>query len=162
MNAHNYESQNHREVSQPIAVVGIGCWYPGAQEPRQLWENILARRREFRRIPDVRLPLADYYDSDPEAPDKTYGQRAALIDGFIFDWAKKRIPHQTYICTDIAQWLALEVAESALQDAGYTRQTVQRDRTGVILGNTLTGEWTRSHSMRLRWPFVRRTLLASC
>ncbi|MBO3462727.1 SDR family NAD(P)-dependent oxidoreductase [Aetokthonos hydrillicola Thurmond2011] len=155
------KSDQHNSVCEPIAVVGIGCWYPGAQEPRQLWENVLARRREFRRIPDVRLPLEEYYDPDPEAPDKTYGQRAALIDGFIFDWAKKRIPHQTYICTDIAQWLALEVAESALQDAGYTRETVQRNATGVILGNTLTGEWTRSHTMRLRWPFIRRTLLAS-
>lgn len=145
----------------PIAVVGIGCWYPGAQGPRQLWENILARRREFRRIPDVRLPLEDYYDSDPEAIDKTYGQRAAFIDGFVFDWAKKRIPQRTYICTDIAQWLALDVAASALEDAGYTRESVQRERTGVILGNTLTGEWTRSNSMRLRWPFVRRALLAA-
>ncbi|MGI2903112.1 SDR family NAD(P)-dependent oxidoreductase [Tolypothrix sp. VBCCA 56010] len=148
------------ELHDPIAVVGIGCWYPGSQGPQQLWENILARRREFRRIPNVRFPLEDYYDSDPEAVDKTYGQRAALIDGFVFDWAKKRIPQRTYMCTDIAQWLALDVAAAALEDAGYTRSG-GHDRTGVILGNTLTGEWTRSNSMRLRWPFVRRSLLAA-
>ncbi|GAX44303.1 beta ketoacyl-acyl carrier protein synthase [Tolypothrix sp. NIES-4075] len=149
------------ELHDPIAVVGIGCWYPGSQGPQQLWENILARRREFRRIPNVRFSLEDYYDSDPEAVDKTYGQRAALIDGFVFDWAKKRIPQRTYMCTDIAQWLALDVAAAALEDAGYTRESVEHDRTGVILGNTLTGEWTRSNSMRLRWPFVRRSLLAA-
>lgn len=156
------ESQRQiaNEACTPVAVVGIGCWYPGAKGPRQLWENVLARRREFRRIPDVRFPLQEYYDPDPEAVDKTYAQRAAVIDGFVFDWAKKRIPQHTYICTDIAQWLALEVAGFALADAGYT-STVQRDRIGVILGNTLTGEWTRSNSMRLRWPFVRRTLLAA-
>lgn len=109
----------------------------------------------------MRFPLLDYYDSDPEAVDKTYGQRAALIDGFAFDWAKKRIPQHTYICTDIAQWLALDVAAAALEDAGYTRESVEHDRTGVILGNTLTGEWTRSNAMRLRWPFVRRSFLAA-
>jgi enediyne polyketide synthase len=155
------ERQLVSELHDPIAVVGIGCWYPGAQAPQHLWENVLARRREFRRIPDVRFPLEDYYDSDPLSVDKTYGQRAALIDGFAFDWAKKRIPQHTYKCTDIAQWLALDVAAAALKDAGYSRESVEHDRTGVILGNTLTGEWTRSNSMRLRWPFVRRALLAA-
>ena len=159
--SHELQRPTTSELREPIAVVGIGCWYPGARGPQQLWESVLARRREFRRIPDVRLPLAEYYSSDPEAADKTYGQRAAFIDGFVFDWAKKRIPQRTYMCTDIAQWLALDVAVAALENAGYSRKTVQRDRTGVVLGNTLTGEWTRANSMRLRWPFVRRSLLAA-
>jgi acyl transferase domain-containing protein len=145
----------------PIAVVGLGCWYPGIRGPRQLWENVLARRQEFRRIPDTRLNLADYHDPDPRVPDKTYGQRAAVIDGFAFDWAGMRIPQGTFLGTDIVQWLALEVARQALADAGYSRESMPRDRTGVILGNTLTGEHTRSNSLRLRWPFVRRALRAA-
>ncbi len=75
-----------------IAVIGLGCWYPGIRGPRQLWENVLARRQEFRRIPDSRLNLADYHDADPSVPDKTYGRKAAVIDGFTFDWAGMRIP----------------------------------------------------------------------
>ena len=69
----------------PIAVVGIACRYPGADNPRTLWENILARRQAFRRMPDCRLPVADYHDADPAAPDKTYSTRAALIDGFLHE-----------------------------------------------------------------------------
>ena len=107
------------------------------------------------------MPLSDYHDPDRTTPDKTYGRRAAVLDGFEFDWAKWRMPQATYETTDIVQWLALEVANLALGNAGFLRDSVVRDRTGVIVGNTLTGEHTRSQSMRLRWPFVRRALLAA-
>lgn len=150
-----------RVSTAQVAVIGIGCRYPGAHSPRQLWENVLARRREFRRFPDQRLPIADYYDSDPSVPDKIYTARAAYIDGFNFDWADRRIPRSTYLGTDIVQWLALDVADLALTDAGFSRESVPRDRTEVIVGNTLTGEQSRANSMRLRWPFVRRALLAA-
>ena len=55
---------------QAIAVIGLGCRYPGADSPSELWENILARRQAFRRMPDCRLPLDQYHDPDPAAPDK--------------------------------------------------------------------------------------------
>ncbi|TBR57150.1 type I polyketide synthase [Mastigocladus laminosus UU774] len=144
-----------------IAVVGMGCHYAGANDLKQLWENILARRRQFRQLPDQRLPLSEYHDPDPLAPDKTYGTRAGVIDGFEFDWMGKRIPKKTFEHTDIVHWLALEVADKALKDAGYARDSVPTERTGVILGNTLTGEQSRASSIRLRWPYVEKVLRVS-
>lgn len=146
---------------EAIAVVGMACHYPGAPDLKSFWENILARRREFRRIPDQRLPLSEYYDPDPLATDKTYGSRAAVIDGFRFDWVKRGIPKTVVESSDVVHWLALEVAVRALEDAGYRRDSVPRDRSGVILGNTLTGEHSRTQNMRLRWPFVRKVLKAA-
>ena len=150
------EPSNHA-----IAVIGMGCWYPGARNLRQLWENILAKRQEFRRTPDQRLPLSQYYDPDSSVPDKTYGNRMAVIDGFDFDWVSKRIPKTVVDSADIAHWLALEVALQALEDSGYTRTTIPIERTGVLLGNTMTGEFSRSTNVRLRWPYVRRALVAA-
>lgn len=144
-----------------IAVVGMGCCYPGAKTLLELWENILTRRQQFRSNPDVRLPLSEYYDQNPQTPDHTYGSRMAVIDGFDFDWRKHRIPKSTIDSTDIVQWLALDTAMKALENAGYSRETVPTELTGVILGNTLTGEQTRSSGLRLRWPFVRKTLRAA-
>src|SRR5947207_744380 len=72
-----------------------------------------------------------------------------------------RIPQQTAASTDPVQWLALTVARETLEDAGYDRDGIPRDRTGVVVGNTLTGEHTRACAMRGRWPFVRRALLAA-
>ncbi|WP_085315806.1 type I polyketide synthase [Derxia lacustris] len=144
-----------------IAVVGIGCRYPGAADLRELWENILGRRRQFRRMPDVRLPLAEYHDADPAAADKTYGDRAALIDGFAFDWQARFVPRLAYETADIAHWLALDTAIKCVENAGLTRKTAPGEKTGVILGNTLTGEHTRATAMRQRWPFVRKALRAA-
>ncbi len=147
--------------SHEIAVVGVGCRYPGARNPAQLWENILARRRQFRRMPDVRLPLSEYHDTDRQAADKTYGTRAAVLDGYSFDWAGRRIPKQAYESTDLAHWLALDVALQALADAGYDAQALPQQSTQVVVGNTLTGEFTRSNTLRARWPFVQKMLRSS-
>lgn len=139
----------------------MACHYPGASNLRHFWENVLTKRRQFRPFPDIRLPLSDYYDPDPNIPDKTYCNKAALIDGFKFDWISHRIPKSTIDSTDIVHWLALEVALKSLKNAGFDTESVPVDRSGVILGNTLTGEHSRSEGLRLRWPFVRRTLEAA-
>jgi enediyne polyketide synthase len=137
----------------------MACRYPDAESPEQLWENILAQRRAFRRIPDERLPLQDYYSADRSEPDKTYSAYAALIHEFEFDRMRYRIAGTTFRATDIAQWLALQVASDALADAGYKDGTgVPKDSTGVILGNTLTGEVSRANTLRLRWPYVGKIL----
>jgi enediyne polyketide synthase len=146
-------------ASIPIAIIGMGCRYPGASTPLKLWTNVLSRRRQFRRLPNCRLPLADYHNEDKKAVDKTYGRMAALIDGFSFDWSARRIPRLTYQVTDIVHWLALETALQAMADAGYTRKTIPGRRTGVIVGNSLTGEQSRSYNLRLRWPYVRKVFL---
>ncbi len=121
----------------------------------------MARKRQFRPFPDQRLPLSEYYDPDPDAPDKTYCSKAAFIDGFEFDRVSHRIPKSAYNSSDIVHWLALDVALKALADAGFTTKTVPSERTGVILGNTLTGEHSRAEGLRLRWPFVSRTMRAA-
>jgi enediyne polyketide synthase len=142
-----------------IAVIGLGCWYPGANNIPALWHNILGSKQQFRRMPDVRLPIAEYSDPDKLTPDKTYGTQAAVVDGYEFDWAGKRIPKSAYESCDIVHWFALDVALQALTDAGYDSTRLPKETTQVVIGNTLTGEFTRSNTMRLRWPYVEKTLM---
>ncbi|MCA9401252.1 MAG: type I polyketide synthase, partial [Candidatus Omnitrophica bacterium] len=152
------ESSSPLTSTSDIAVIGMACFYPGASNVKQLWENILARRVQFRRMLDERLPLSDYFDENPKADDKIYLPKAALIDGFSFDWSKFRIPKKTFESSDIVHWLALDTAVKTFQDAGYALDKIPLQNTGVILGNTLTGEQTRSQTLRLRWPYVKKTL----
>ena len=51
-----------------IAIVGMACVYPDARSPGELWENVLAQRRAFRRVPPERLRLEDYFSADPRRP----------------------------------------------------------------------------------------------
>ncbi|MGJ5894225.1 KR domain-containing protein [Streptomyces sp. V2] len=142
-----------------VAIVGMACRFPDAASPRELWENALAGRRAFRRIPDVRMRLDDYWDPDPAAPDRFYARTAAVLEGYAFDRVAHRVTGSTYRSTDLTHWLALETAGRALADAGFPDGGgLPRARTGVVVGNTLTGEFTRAAGMRLRWPYVRRVL----
>jgi enediyne polyketide synthase len=145
-----------------IAIVGLACRYPDATSPFQLWENVLAGRRAFRRLPDERMNLADYWSADPSAPDRFYSQQAAVIEGYEFDRVAYRVAGSTYRSTDLTHWLALDIAAQALADAGFPDGAgLPRSSTGVIVGNSLTGEFSRASLMRLRWPYVRRVVAAA-
>jgi len=146
-------------MNTPIAIVGIACRYPDASSPGDLWENVLAGRRAFRQIPDERLRLEDYWSPDPAAPDRFYTRKAAVIEGFEFDRVKYKVAGSTFRTTDMTHWLALDTAARALDDAGFADgDGLPRASTIVIVGNSLAGEFTRANLMRLRWPYVRRTL----
>lgn len=145
-----------------IAVVGISCRYPDTEGPEQLWQNVLAGRRAFRKLPDQRMRAEDYYSPDPAAPDRFYSAKAAVIEGFAFDRVRYRVAGSTYRATDMTHWLALDTAARALEDAGFPfGEGLEGSNTGVVIGNTLTGEFSRANLMRLRWPYVRRTVGAA-
>ena len=55
-------------MSDGIAIVGLACCYAGANTPEELWENVLAQRRAFRKIPPERLRIEDHYSDDRNAP----------------------------------------------------------------------------------------------
>jgi enediyne polyketide synthase len=142
-----------------IAIVGLACVYPDARTPGELWENALAQRRAFRRLPPERLRLEDYWSPDPAAADRTYTAQAAVIEGYEFDRVSFRVAGSTFRSADLAHWLALDVAAKALADAGFPEgRGLPRETTGILVGNSLTGEFSRANLMRLRWPYVRRVL----
>lgn len=146
-------------MSAAIAIVGMACCYADARSPQELWENVLARRRAFRRLPAQRLCLGDYFSADPETPDSIYASQAALIDGYEFDRVRFRVAGPIFRSVDLAHWLALDVAAQALDDAGFVNgDGLPVATTGVLLGNTLTGEFSRAATLRLRWPYVRRVV----
>lgn len=155
------EPTGHRST-EAVAIVGIGLTYPDAGSPGELWENVLAGRRAFRRLPDERMNRADYHSADPHAPDRFYADRAAVLRDWSFDRVAYKIAGSTFRSTDTTHWLALDVAARALADAGFPDgEGLPRRTTGVVLGNSLTGEFSRANVMRLRWPYVRRTVAAA-
>src|SRR5256885_4489159 len=149
-------------MNSRISIVGMACRYPDARSLEELWENVLAQRRAFRRLPDVRMRKEDYWSADPEEPDKFYTAKAAVIEGYEFDRMGFKVAGSTYRATDLTHWLALDVAAQALADAGFPEgEGLPNEATSVVIGNTLTGEFSRASVMRLRWPYVKRTVAAA-
>lgn len=139
-----------------IAIVGMACTYADANSPLELWENTISKRISFRKIPKKRLNIEDYSINNQ---DSIYIKDAALIEGYEFDRNKFKISGKTYRSTDLTHWLALDVAQRSLIDSGLLDgNLLDKENTAVIVGNTLTGEFSRASLMRLRWPYVKNTL----
>jgi enediyne polyketide synthase len=138
----------------------MACRYPDADSPTRLWETVLGRRRGFRRFPEQRLSSA--YLGPADDPDRTCSTHAGLLRDWRFDRKRFGVPGPLHRAVDHVHWLALETAADALVDAGFPDgRGLDRDRVGVVLGNTMTGEFSRAAQLRLRWPFVRRAAAAA-
>ena len=146
-------------MKHDIAIIGMACRYPDASSPHELWKNALARRQAFRQLPKTRLRREDYFHPDPQALDTTYSCYGAVLKDYKFDRTGFKVTGVSYRSADVTHWLALDVAAQALKDASFEQgKDLPKDNTRVILGNTLTGEFSRANVMRLRWPYVKRVL----
>ncbi len=142
-----------------VAVIGLACRYPDADDAAGLLDTVLTGRRAFRRIPRGRVDLADYYSPDHGAADSTYSTRAALIEGWRFDPGAFGITESAYASADPVHWLALETAARALAAAGFPGGTgLAGERAGVFMGTTTAGPGSPAAALRLRWPYSRRVL----
>ena len=87
---------------------------------------------------------------------------AAVIEDYEFDRIRHRVSGVAYRSADLVHWLALDIAGQALADAGWAEgEGLPRRSTAVYLGNTLTGEFSRAATMRLRWPYVQKVVSAA-
>jgi 3-oxoacyl-(acyl-carrier-protein) synthase len=146
-------------ASQSIAIVGLACRFPDADDPAALLDAVLTGRRAFRRIPPARLDLAEYYNPDPRARDATYSTRAALLEGWRFDLGAFGISGSDFASTEPEQWLALETAGRALAAAGFPAGAgLPAGQTGVFIGHTPAKDGAPAAALRLRWPYTRRVL----
>lgn len=116
----------------PIAIVGMACTFPEAQDLRRYWENILNCVDATREVPPERWRVEDFYSPDRFAPDKIYCRRGGFLGPMVFDPLKWRMTPASLKSIEPMQLMALEVAWRAMQDAGYTRRAFCRERTSVI------------------------------
>jgi acyl transferase domain-containing protein/NADP-dependent 3-hydroxy acid dehydrogenase YdfG len=144
----------------PLAVIGIGCLFPGAEDLRAFWSNIVNRVDGITDVPPTHWRPEDYHDPDPKAPDRLYTARGGFLHPVNFSPGEFGIAPNNLEATDTAQLLGLLVARQALADAGYAAAdaALDRGRTGVILGVTGTLELVIPLGARLGHPIWRRAL----
>lgn len=49
-------------VPEPIAIIGIGCTFPGARGPNAFWDLLRHGREAIREIPLERFDINHYHD----------------------------------------------------------------------------------------------------
>lgn len=120
-----------------IAIVGLGCRFPGAPDPLGYWELIRNGTVTFRPIPRSRWDHSLFFDPTTRIADKAYIDKGAYLEddeishfaSLHFGIAPRRIQ-----VTDPQHRLLLDAVRAAVQDAGYESRPFDRARTGVFVG----------------------------
>ncbi|MEM7307341.1 MAG: SDR family NAD(P)-dependent oxidoreductase [Planctomycetota bacterium] len=121
--------------SEPVAVVGIGCRFPGADGPEEFLELLREGRDAVRELPDGRWDRERYHDPDPDAPGKTYVTRGGYLDDVAsFDAARFGIAPAEALRMDPQQRLLLEVSWHALEHAAIAPESLYGGSAGVFFG----------------------------
>ncbi|NDJ19426.1 type I polyketide synthase [Myxacorys almedinensis] len=120
---------------EPIAIIGIGCRFPGARDPESFWQLLHNGVDSVSEIPRERWDVDAFYDPEPGTPGKMstrYGGFLEQVDRF--DPAFFGISPREVERMDPQQRLVLEVAWEALENAGIIPAALGGTQTGVFMG----------------------------
>ena len=117
---------------EPIAIIGMGCRFPGANSPEAFWQLLRDGIDAIGEVPPDRWDIDAYYDANPEAA----GKMSVRVGGFVeqlaeFDAQFFGISPREALSLDPQQRLLLEVSWEALEHAAVMPPST---RTGVFIG----------------------------
>ena len=149
-------SPRHR-IHDEIAVVGVGCTLPSAQDPDTLWTNILEKHYAIRPMPASRMDYDLYVDPDRNAEDKTYTALAGHIDDFVFDRERFGYAEDKEKKLSRSQQMVLQTAYQAVEHAGLLDEkqrllTDDPSRTAVIIATCLSNELGNQLQLKYWYP----------
>ncbi|MCE5303540.1 MAG: SDR family NAD(P)-dependent oxidoreductase [Planctomycetaceae bacterium] len=129
-------AQRDYAQTEPIAVIGIGCRFPGGgQSPEAFWRELCNGVNAIEEVPAARWNVDDYYDPDPSAPGKMNTRWGGFLDKVDeFDAEFFGISPREAVRVDPQHRLLLEVAWEALEDAGLPPSQIAQSKTGVFVG----------------------------
>lgn len=127
-------------LDEPIAVIGMGCRFPGGiTSPDALWEFLRERRSSIGQVPAERWePFESGSAEEAAVLARTTRWGSFLSDVDAFDAEFFEISASEANKMDPQQRLLLEVAWEALEHAGIPPSSLRRSQTGVFAGSCLS------------------------
>ncbi|WP_208346215.1 beta-ketoacyl synthase N-terminal-like domain-containing protein, partial [Aetokthonos hydrillicola] len=124
------------DKTEPIAIIGMGCRFPGqVNHPETYWNFLYNGIDAITEVPLERWDYNTHYDSNPNAPGKTYTRHGAFLEDIDqFDPQFFGISPREAGAIDPQQRLLLEVTWEALEHSGQAPEKLRGSQTGVFLG----------------------------
>lgn len=124
------------QKSEPIAIIGMGCRFPGgADSPQAFWDLLRNGVDAIRETPPEKWDNQVLYDPDPEAPGRISTRWGGFLDNLDqFDPTFFGISPREAANLDPQQRLLLEVTWEALENAGHSPEKLMGSQTGVFVG----------------------------
>ncbi len=125
-----------RAKNEPIAVVGIGCRFPGgADDPEKFWKLLHEGVDAIGEIPRDRWDINKFYDTAPATPGKMYFRHGAFLKHIDqFDPHFFGISPREAMSMDPQHRMLLEVSWEALEHASIAPDSLKCSKTGVFVG----------------------------
>lgn len=121
---------------EPIAIVGIGCRFPGgANNSEAFWNLLINGVDAIAEVPANRWNISNFYHPDTAKPGKIRTRWGGFIEDIDqFDAQFFGISPREAACIDPQQRLLLEVVWEALEDGGQVAAKLANSQTGVFIG----------------------------
>jgi len=131
-----HTSVNNLRAPEPIAIIGLGCRFPGgANDWQSYWSMLDQGRDAISETPEERWDLEKFYAPDSSLPGKTQSKWGGYVDGIdMFDPQLFGISPREAASMDPQQRMLLEVAYRAIEDAGKPLKFVAGEPVSVFVG----------------------------
>lgn len=127
--------QEKPQTTEPIAIVGMACRFPGARNLEEYWRLIRDGIDATGEVPPSRWNVDELYDPTGETPGKMSVKWGGFVDDVDqFDPLFFGITPREAARMDPQQRLLLEVAWEAIEHAGVPPDQIGGSKTGVFIG----------------------------
>jgi|GEM_PF-6043408 len=125
-----------RADREPIAIIGMGCRFPGgADDPQAYWQLLIDGKDVITKVPEDRWPVDEWSSPDATEPELAACRWAGFLDKVDgFDASFFEISPREALSLDPQQRLLLEVTWEALEHAGQIPSQLMGSLTGVFIG----------------------------
>jgi acyl transferase domain-containing protein/NADPH:quinone reductase-like Zn-dependent oxidoreductase/SAM-dependent methyltransferase/short-subunit dehydrogenase/acyl carrier protein len=120
----------------PIAIIGIGCRFPGGvYDTESFWKLLVEGREAVVDVPPDRWNIERFFDAEPGLPGKSIARRGGFLDAIdqfdpqFFGISPREAPY-----VDPQHRLLLETAWEAIEDAGLVLDLEHGTDLGVFVG----------------------------
>jgi len=142
--------------STRIAIVGLGCVVPGANNFEGFKKLSASREPALSELPFGRWVAGPDRTGVIQRPIAKI--RGGFIRDFAYDWRRHKVPPKQVASGNPLQFMILEAVDQAIAGLRLMDHPERRERTGVVVGTMFGGDFSNQLQMGLRIPDLLRRI----